>query len=145
MLPTPLFCLVSLETKTLERFETLKFNENQYFFTIKSFLFVCLFGGGGVWPCCAACGILVPWPGIEPRAQQWKRQALTTGPPGNSQEFYKSTRRRQTVQGKRGQGLCRVGGVLTVCHHICASSPHGSCGVGFVSQAFVTSWRKSNL
>ena len=26
------------------------------------FLFVCFF-----WPCCAACGILVPWPGIEPR------------------------------------------------------------------------------
>ena len=29
-------------------------------------------------------GILVPWPGIEPRPRQWKRGVLTTGPPGNS-------------------------------------------------------------
>ena len=30
--------------------------------------FFFLFFGGGMWggPCCAACGILVPWPGIEP-------------------------------------------------------------------------------
>ena len=50
-------------------------------------------GGGGVavllffvfWPHCTVCGILVPWPGIEPGPQQWERQVLTTGSPGNSQ------------------------------------------------------------
>ena len=31
-----------------------------------------------------ACGILVPWPEIEPPPGQWKCQVLTTGPPGNS-------------------------------------------------------------
>ena len=36
------------------------------------------------WPYCAACRILVPWPGIEPGPWQWKPQVLTTGPPGNS-------------------------------------------------------------
>ena len=30
------------------------------------------------------CGILVPWPGIEPGPRQWKRWILTTGLPGNS-------------------------------------------------------------
>ena len=46
-------------------------------------LFVCLFVC--FWLCCVACGILVPWPGIEPGPQQWKHRVLTTGPPGNSQ------------------------------------------------------------
>ena len=32
----------------------------------------------------AACGILAPWPGIEPRPLQWKRWILVTGLPGNS-------------------------------------------------------------
>jgi len=32
-----------------------------------------------------ACGILVPWPGIEHRPWQWKCGVLTTGLPGNSQ------------------------------------------------------------
>ena len=36
------------------------------------------------WPRCAACRILVPRPGTEPGPRQWKRQVLTTGPPGNS-------------------------------------------------------------
>ena len=36
------------------------------------------------WLRCVACGILVPWPGIEPLPRQWNRQVLTTGPPGNS-------------------------------------------------------------
>ena len=31
-----------------------------------------------------ACGILVPWPGLEPRLRQWECQVLTTGPPGKS-------------------------------------------------------------
>ena len=30
-------------------------------YTISQFYFVLFF-----WPCCVACGILVPWPGIEP-------------------------------------------------------------------------------
>ena len=34
------------------------------------------------WLCQAACGILVPRPGIEPAPLQWKRGVLTTGPPG---------------------------------------------------------------
>ena len=40
-----------------------------------------------------ACGISVPWPGIEPRQWQWKCCALTTRPPGNSPgaSFYKGT------------------------------------------------------
>ena len=32
-----------------------------------------------------SCRILVPWPGTEPRPQQWMRQRLTIGLPGNSQ------------------------------------------------------------
>ena len=39
---------------------------------------------GVFWPCQAACSILVPQPGIEPRPQQWKPQILTSRPPGNS-------------------------------------------------------------
>ena len=36
-------------------------------------------------PYCISCGILVPWPRIEPRpTQQWKCRVLTTGPPGHS-------------------------------------------------------------
>ena len=31
----------------------------------RSFTFHC---GVGFWPCCTACGPLVPWPGIEPRS-----------------------------------------------------------------------------
>ena len=31
-----------------------------------------------------ACGILVPWPVIEPGPPQWKRWVLNTRPPGNS-------------------------------------------------------------
>ena len=47
-----------------------------------NFLFLCLF-----WPHRAACGILVPRPGMEPAALQWKRWVLTTGPPGKSQHW----------------------------------------------------------
>ena len=36
------------------------------------------------WPQWAACGILVPQPGIELVPLQWKRRVLTTGPPGKS-------------------------------------------------------------
>ena len=37
---------------------------------------------------CMAFGILVPWPGIEPRSWQWKCWVLTTGPPGNPRVKY---------------------------------------------------------
>ena len=35
------------------------------------------------WPLCKACGILVPWPGIE-SPLHWKCGVLTTGLPGKS-------------------------------------------------------------
>ena len=37
---------------------------------------------------CAACGILVPWPGINLCPLQWKGGVLTTGPPGKSPDFF---------------------------------------------------------
>lgn len=40
------------------------------------------FFGCLVWQCCAACGILVPCPGIGTRAPELGR-VLTTGLPGN--------------------------------------------------------------
>ena len=60
------------------------------------------------WPHSTACGISVPWPGIEPRPQQWKHWILTTRPPGNSHAFlflivnfyYKTT----TTSVKKGWG-----------------------------------------
>ena len=35
-------------------------------------------------PCCTACEILIPQPGIEPMTLQWKHGVLTTGLPGKS-------------------------------------------------------------
>ena len=49
------------------------------FFFVWVFLFCFIF-----WPCCMACEIFVPRPGIEPRPQQWTGRVLTTGLPGNS-------------------------------------------------------------
>ena len=43
------------------------------------FFWCCLF-----WPHHAACRILIPQPGIEPRPCQWQHQVLIAGPPGNS-------------------------------------------------------------
>ena len=37
-----------------------------------------------IWPHWVACGILVPWPGIQHGPLQWKHSILTTGPPGKS-------------------------------------------------------------
>lgn len=39
------------------------------------------------WPHSSACGILVLWLGTEPRSQQWNRQVVTAGLPGNSQDW----------------------------------------------------------
>ena len=60
---------------TSQLFEFEKVTEPQFFLFL---LFV--------WPRWAACGIVVPQPGIEPGPQQWKRQVLTTRLPGNSHE-----------------------------------------------------------
>ena len=43
-----------------------------------------IFNNFFLWPHCAACGILVPWPGIEPVPLQWKPRVLITGRPGKS-------------------------------------------------------------
>ena len=40
------------------------------------------------WLCGKACEVLVSWSGIEPEPWQWKRQVLTTRPPGNSQQWH---------------------------------------------------------
>ena len=40
------------------------------------------------WPHHTACRILVPWSGIEPGPQQWKHWVPTSGPPGNSLNFF---------------------------------------------------------
>ena len=37
------------------------------------------------WPCCAACRIFAPSPGLKPRLLQWEQQVLMTGLPGTSQ------------------------------------------------------------
>ena len=34
--------------------------------------------------CCVACGLLVPWAGMEPESPALEGGALTTGPPGKS-------------------------------------------------------------
>ena len=44
------------------------------------------------WHWLMACGILVPWPGIEPRPWQWKCQVLTTGLPRNSLVIFRIVR-----------------------------------------------------
>ena len=49
---------------------------------------IVLSGCEGLWPRYAACGILVPRPGMEPVPLQWKHGVLTTGPPGKSLKVY---------------------------------------------------------
>ena len=36
--------------------------------------------------CCMACGILVPWPGIQPTSLELQGRFLTTAPPGESRQ-----------------------------------------------------------
>ena len=38
--------------------------------------------------CFAACGILLPWPGIKPPSPALQGRFLTTGPPGKSWQFF---------------------------------------------------------
>ena len=61
---------------------------------------------------CEACGILVPWPGMNPRPLQWKHGVFTTGPPGNSHtsSSFKAKGQRQQL----APGPCTV---LTVSMH----------------------------
>ena len=35
-----------------------------------------------------ACGILAPWPGIEPAPRALEVEVLTTGPPGKSLDYF---------------------------------------------------------
>ena len=37
---------------------------------------------------CEACGILAPWPGIEPAPTAPEEELLTTGPPGKSLDYF---------------------------------------------------------
>ena len=53
------------------------------FSSLSLFLFLPLLFSFSFWPHHSPCRILVLWPGIEPRPQQWKHRVLTTGPPGN--------------------------------------------------------------
>ena len=55
--------------------------------TQPSFFLYCCFN---CWPCLAACRILVPWLGIEPRSPWWKCWLLTSEPPGNFLNHYLS-------------------------------------------------------
>ena len=43
--------------------------------------------GGVFGPCHKACGILVPWLGIQPSPGQWEHRVLTTGLPRNFQKM----------------------------------------------------------
>ena len=40
------------------------------------------------WMCHAACGILVPWPGLNTSPWWWKHRVQTIGPPGNSKIIF---------------------------------------------------------
>ena len=61
-----------------------------------------------------ACGILFPWPGLEPARLQCKHRVLTTGPTGKStitpilqMELLRFTEVRRFVQGRRTKlGCC---------------------------------------
>ena len=46
------------------------------------FIIIIFFGHGR-----SPCRILVPWPRIEPRPQQWVHWVITTGPPGIPEPF----------------------------------------------------------
>ena len=73
------FCCLSLLVKCL-------FRSQAHFFLIG--LYILFFTAPPRHnPCCAACGILVPWPGIEPAPLHWKRRVLTSGLPGKSLSF----------------------------------------------------------
>ena len=54
------------------------------------------------WPHHATCGILIPWPGIEPMSPDWESRVPTTGPPRKSlgQCFIKSSPQSALEVGK---------------------------------------------
>ena len=51
------------------------------------------------WPCHVACGILVPWPGIEPGLSALWMHRVLTGPPGNFQSLSFKTHQIQRAGG----------------------------------------------
>ena len=75
--PTHLFSCMSYRANWL-RYHLLLMQTHRVVFLVWG-VFLC----GFFWPPCAACGILVPQPGIEPRPWQWKHQVLT----GTAREF----------------------------------------------------------
>ena len=52
--------------------------------------------------CCGACGILVPWAGMEPGPSTVKAGVLTTEPPGNSPHHF-------NMQRSRKESHCKIG------------------------------------
>ena len=69
-------CKVTVFFLVMRPFKVYSLSNFQIYNTV---LLVCLF-----WQCCAARGILVPWPGIKPKPPAVEAQSLTTGPPGES-------------------------------------------------------------
>ena len=57
-----------------------------------NFLFVCLF-----WLHLTACGVLVPWLGVDPLLLHWERRVLSTGPPETWHDMYVLSRVRLFV------------------------------------------------
>ena len=55
-----------------------------------------IFPADRVCPHHVACGILVPWPGIE-CPLHWKHRLLTTGPPGKSQRLLSHLRKERLI------------------------------------------------
>ena len=53
--------------------------------TLRSFVECGLSACGHGLSCFTVCGILLPWPGIEPTSAVWQVRFLTTGPLGKSQ------------------------------------------------------------
>ena len=67
----------------------LKFLEVELYLSISVYIYIYIyiFFFSSIWPCHAACGILVPPPGSQPHPLLWKCSVLTTGLPGKSQHL----------------------------------------------------------
>ena len=75
-------------------------------FTWCSYLFICGWAGSSLrltgsvagapgLSCPSECGILVPWPGVEPVSPTWEGGVLTTGPPGKPPVCFAVTKNPQ--------------------------------------------------
>lgn len=58
------------------------------------------------WLAAPCCRISVPRPTIEPRAQGWKHQIITTRPPGNSQHEFWCQESHSCFSFSRSLNLC---------------------------------------